>query len=58
MGRTVNVIEVVYFVIIAENLYNREVLVISVDFIEGQHVYEDIAKQLAHLDIGILGMIP
>ena len=39
----------------AGSLYGREVLVIPVDFTEGQQVYEDIAKQLADLDIGVLG---
>ena len=38
------------------NLYNRKVLIIPVDFTDGQPVYENIAKQLADLDIGILGM--
>ena len=40
----------------AGNLYNRKVLIIPVDFTDGQQVYEDIGKQLADLDIGILGM--
>jgi hypothetical protein len=40
----------------AGNLYNRKVLIIPVDFTDGQQVYENIAKQLADLDIGILGM--
>lgn len=39
----------------AGNLYNRKVLIIPVDFTDGQQVYENIAKQLADLDIGILG---
>ena len=44
-------------VLSAETLYNCEVLVISVDFTDGQHVYEEIVKQLADLDIGILGIV-
>ena len=42
--------------ILTGNLYNRKVLIVPVDFTDGQQVYEDIAKQLADLDIGILGM--
>lgn len=37
------------------NLYGRKVLIIPVDFTDGQQIYQDIAKQLAGLDIGILG---
>ena len=32
-------------------------LIIPVDFTDGQQVYEGIANQLAGLDIGILGMV-
>ena len=39
----------------AGSQYGREVLVIPVDFTEGQQVYDGIAKQLADLDIGVLG---
>ena len=38
-----------------ENLYGKDVLIIPVDFTRGQQVYEEIAKQLTGLDIGILG---
>ena len=30
-------------------------MIIPVDFTDGQQVYEGIAKQLADLDIGVLG---
>ena len=43
-------------ILCAGTLYNRKVLIIPVDFTDGQQVYEDISKQLADLDIGILGM--
>ena len=44
-----------YNILYSGNLYNRKVLIIPVDFTDGQPVYENIAKQLADLDIGILG---
>ena len=44
------------YILYSGNLYNRKVLIIPVDFTDGQPVYENIAKQLADLDIGILGM--
>lgn len=51
-----NYVQIVWSDVCAGNLYNRKVLIIPVDFTDGQQVYEDIAKQLADLDIGILGM--
>ena len=45
-----------FYMLCSENLYNRKVLIVPVDFTDGQPVYENIAKQLADLDIGILGI--
>ena len=35
--------------------YDREVIVIPVDFSDGMEVYPNIAEQLNDLDIGVLG---
>ena len=35
--------------------HKREVLIIPVDFFQGQIVYSHIAEQVKDLDIGILG---
>ena len=42
--------------VLTEEKYDREVLVIPVDFSDGMEIYPNIAEQLNDLDIGDLGM--
>ncbi len=39
----------------AEEKFNRDTRVIAVDFSGGYEIYEQLAKQLSALDIGVLG---
>ena len=35
--------------------YNREVKIVSVDFSQGQSVYDDIQAEISDLDVAVLG---
>ena len=41
---------------LTEEKYDREVVVIPVDFSDGMEIYPNIAERLNDLDIGVLGM--
>ena len=43
--------------VLAEEKYSREAVVIPVDFSDGLEIYPNIAEQLKDLDIGVLGKL-